>query len=218
MNRSLPIAGGVENYYRLHARIYDSSRWAFLFGRDVILDLAADYCRPANILEIGCGTGRNLRRLQRLFPSARLTGVDCSADMLDIARRRLGGDATLLQQRYEAPIGNTCGKSDGFDLIVASYALSMFNPGWEQAIDALCRDLRPSGCVALVDFHDTPSRRFRQWMAMNHVRMEGHLLEYLTSRLITRDLALRGAYGGLWRYGLYIGGGPQQQGIANWRR
>lgn len=208
MNWPLTIADGVESYYRLHARIYDTTRWAFLFGRDDILNLAASHTRPVNILEIGCGTGRNLERLHGLFPGARLFGVDLSTDMLGVARRRLGHTVTLWNRAYDAPLGDSLAGHDGFDLILASYALSMFNPGWQQAINVLCADLRPGGCLALVDFHDTPLRWFRRWMTMNHVRMDGHLLTLLTSRLITRDLDIRRAYGGVWRYSLYIGCKP----------
>lgn len=208
MNRPLTIAGGVKNYYRLHAHIYDRTRWAFLFGRDEILSLATHYSRPFNVLEIGCGTGRNLLQLRQLIPGAELHGIDLSADMLAIARRRLGHAAVLRNHAYDAPLGKSLHGDGGFDLILASYALSMFNPGWRQAIDALCQDLRPGGCLALVDFHDSPVNGFRRWMAMNHVRMDGHLLELLTRRLITRDLDIRRAYGGLWRYCLYIGSKP----------
>lgn len=42
--------------------------------------------------------------------------------MLRIARSKVPG-VQLIQQSYDAPAG-------GFDLILCSYALSMFNPGW----------------------------------------------------------------------------------------
>ena len=42
------------------------------------------------VLEVGCGPGGNLLHLQRFRP-ARTIGVDVSAQMLDLARRRLGG-------------------------------------------------------------------------------------------------------------------------------
>src|SRR4051812_29192202 len=103
-----PHDPGIEGYYRLHAQIYDATRWSFLFGRNAILTRARGaQPRPTRILEVGCGTGRNLRQLARLFPRAQLTGVDLSAAMLAIAQRQTaayGPRINLLQRAYDAPV------------------------------------------------------------------------------------------------------------------
>src|SRR6266404_8483974 len=44
-----------------------------------------------DVLEHGCGTGFVLAELQRLFPSARVTGADLFAEALALARRRFAG-------------------------------------------------------------------------------------------------------------------------------
>ncbi len=59
--------------------------------------------------------------------------------------------------------------------------------------------------MAVVDFHDSPLTLFKQWMALNHVRMEGHLLPELQSRFRPLVCEIRRAYGGLWYYLLFIG-------------
>jgi len=131
-----PIGGGIEGYYRWHARIYDATRWSFLFGRDAVLDrVAAVQPAPARILEVGCGTGRNLRNLARRFPKAEITGVDLSPAMLAVAAKTnadYGPRVRLVRQAYAAPLGATA----GFDLVLCSYALSMFYPVFEAAIAA----------------------------------------------------------------------------------
>ena len=50
----------IQGYYALHSRIYDATRWTFLFGRESILRRSAKIAAPERILEVGCGTGRNL--------------------------------------------------------------------------------------------------------------------------------------------------------------
>ncbi len=60
----------LEKYYRFHSRIYDATRWLFLFGRDRLIKTAALFTRPRRILEVGCGTGKNLVRLRQTFPGA----------------------------------------------------------------------------------------------------------------------------------------------------
>lgn len=59
--------------------------------------------------------------------------------------------------------------------------------------------------IAVVDFHDTPSRFFRWWMGKNHVRMEGHLLPLLEKTFQTEYRSTRSAFFGLWRYVIFIG-------------
>ena len=198
----------LSRYYRGHARLYDATRWSFLFGRAALIRaLALLPTPPRNMLEIGCGTGSNLVRLVRQFPEAAVTGLDLSADMLARARRKLERDqllATLLQQRYDRPL---C-PEPVFDLIVFSYCLTMSNPGWERAIDAALRDLRPGGRLAVVDFHDTPFAGFRRWMGVHHVRMDGHLLPSLNARCLPVAQTLGNAYGGGWRYFRFIGQKP----------
>lgn len=192
MNRS------IQGYYALHSHIYDATRWTFLFGRERILRRSAEIAEPRRILEVGCGTGRNLRSLRRIFPKAEITGVDLSGDMLRIARRKTNG-VELIQQAYDAPL------SGNFDLVLFSYALTMFNPGWENAIRAAKADLGPGGLLAIVDFSHTRFPRFKRWMNVNHVRMEGHL--WPESRADVEPLVdeIRTAYAGIWQYGLFIG-------------
>lgn len=193
----------LQRYYKLHSRVYDVTRWSFLFGRKRIVELAAKQITPKNILEIGCGTGTNLKQLAKRFPQAKITGVDLSNEMLDIAKRKLtvfGGRVNLHQQAYSSPI-----KEKSFDLIICSYSLSMFNPGWDVAIQAAKQDLADNGLIAVVDFHHSAWGGFRRWMGVNHVKMEGHLLPQLNDNFqsVLSKQAL--AYAGVWRYLLFLG-------------
>jgi SAM-dependent methyltransferase len=132
---------GIENYYRLHAQIYDATRWSFLFGRDAILELASSlHDAPARILEVGCGTGRNLVALARRYPKAQITGIDLSEAMLAIVRKKAApfGSRVNLERRAYDSASDPPGK---YDLVLCSYALSMFNPGLDAAVDAARRDL-----------------------------------------------------------------------------
>jgi S-adenosylmethionine-diacylgycerolhomoserine-N-methlytransferase len=194
----------LERYYQRHAGIYDLTRWSFLLGREALVQRVAAGYSPVRILEVGCGTGKNLGHLGRRFPQAQLWGLDLSADMLGVAGKKLAGLAhrlTLVQAAYDRPVA----EEPFFDLVVFSYALSMFNPGWEQALGAAREDLAPGGAIAVVDFHDSNSPIFKHWMALNHVRLDGHLLPGLKSRFSQHDATIRPAYAGLWSYFLFIG-------------
>lgn len=199
-------ADSLRGYYRWHAKFYDLTRWAFLFGRRGLVETVAGRIEaPARILEIGCGTGRNLVALAEAFPSAKITGLDLSADMLDRARAKIAPFADridLLHRPYDGPVADDGGK---FDLIVISYALSMINPGFDEVI-ALCRgDLNEGGVVAVVDFHETRWTWFRKWMGVNHVRMEGQILAQLDAGFEAVVRRIGRGYGDLWRYVTFVG-------------
>jgi S-adenosylmethionine-diacylgycerolhomoserine-N-methlytransferase len=194
----------IERYYRVHAGIYDLTRWSFLLGREALLRQVAASLTPARILEVGCGTGKNLVQLGRQFPQARLWGLDLSGDMLAVARKKLQGlgpRLTLIQAAYDRPVE----AKPFFDLVVFSYTLSMFNPGWEEALAAASRELAPGGAIAVVDFHDSAFPLFKRWMGLNHVRLDGHLLPGLKSRFPTHEAAVRPAFGGVWSYFRFLG-------------
>lgn len=197
----------IERYYRCHAKIYDLTRWSFLRGRETLMERLAARLHPRRILEVGCGTGKNLLHLGRRFPQAQLWGLDLSGAMLSVAEKKLSSLAprlTLIEAAYNRPLA----ASPQFDLMVFSYALSMFNPGWEQALATAAGDLAPGGTIGVVDFHDSGSPIFKRWMGLNHVRMDGHLLPQLQARFIPDAYVISPAYRGLWSYFLFLGQNP----------
>ena len=93
------IRARMDRMYRPQTLVYDLTRKYYLLGRDRLID-GLD-ARPGEIvLEVGCGTGRNLVRIGRRYPGVALLGVDAAAPMLATARRalrrnRLAGRARL---------------------------------------------------------------------------------------------------------------------------
>lgn len=195
----------LTGYYRWHARIYDHTRWAFLFGREALVQKAVRHIpMPQRILEVGCGTGSNLVTLAHHFPKARIIGLDLSRDMLDRARlkvRPLGGRVGLLHRAYDAPAA----VGPKFDLIVLSYALTMINPGHDEVLRLCKKDLSERGMIAVVDFHESRHDWFRRWMGVNHVRMEGQVLRSLNEGFDPVLNQVAQGYGGLWSYQTFIG-------------
>lgn len=194
----------LQGYYQFHSKIYDRTRWSFLFGRQAIIAQIGKYLAPQTILEVGCGTGKNLVALAKAFPAATITGVDISAEMLAIARRNLAAhqaQVQLINQPYDQPLN----RSPTFDLVLFSYALTMFNPGWQAALEHAHADLVTGGSIAVVDFHNSGLPAFKRWMGVNHVRMDGHLLPYLETHFTPQAVAVQAAYGGFWQYLSFVG-------------
>ena len=74
----------MDAIYRYQRYVYDATRKYYLLGRDRLL---AELQPPAggSVLEIACGTGRNLILAARRYPNARFYGFDISNAMLDTA-------------------------------------------------------------------------------------------------------------------------------------
>ena len=196
----------MNGYYRFHAKIYDLSRWTFLFGRRRIID---NLPFPENaailILEVGCGTEKNLAYIGHRFPKAKMIGVDISREMLAQARKKMQPISSRVQL-----IEGTYGEKDlSFvekpDVILFSYCLTMVNPDFEKLIEQANYDLKPDGIIAVVDFHDSRFESFKRWMSINHVRMESHLLPILKNNFSELRTEILSAYTGAWKYLIIYG-------------
>ncbi len=63
----------------------------------------------ATVLDVGCGTGRVTEALAAMVPQGRVLAIDASAEMVELARRRLGARAELwradvLELELEPPV------------------------------------------------------------------------------------------------------------------
>lgn len=196
----------IQRYYRLQSKIYDATRWSFLFGRkQIIREIPLPDEGSWRILEIGFGTGYNLRRLARRFSKAQFFGLDVSEDMQKLATKNLkkfANRVTLEARPYQ--FGAT-EWTDQFDAVLFSYSLTMINPQWPELIQQAKNDLKPGGFIAVTDFHHSPFLWFRQHMAANHVRMEGHLLPVLEEHFQPVVAEVKAAYNGIWQYLVFVG-------------
>jgi S-adenosylmethionine-diacylgycerolhomoserine-N-methlytransferase len=181
MSQTRDHAAKMDSVYRGQRHIYDLTRKYYLFGRDRLI--AGLECKPGDsILEIACGTGRNLQRIGRKWPGTELFGLDISSEMLKSAHERFGPDVRLARADACAfDPASLFGRSD-FDRVVLSYSLSMI-PAWEAALDAACDAVAPEGRLAIVDFGDLEglpesiAAGLRAWLAWFHVEPRPRLFE-----------------------------------------
>lgn len=162
----------LNRYYGTSRFIYDITRKYYLFGRDRVLQQLADDLSWSSLVELGPGTGRNLARLHRLRPEARLGGVEASDAMLEHARARCPW-ARLVQGFAEnASLLDVLGEPP--DRILFSYCLSMVTDR-AAALSNARRAVSASGQVVVVDFADFDglpagfARSFRGFLRTFHV-------------------------------------------------
>ncbi|KEC73835.1 UNVERIFIED_ORG: S-adenosylmethionine-diacylgycerolhomoserine-N-methyltransferase [Rhizobium esperanzae] len=178
----------MDGMYRYQRHIYDLTRKYYLLGRDsTIRNL--DVPDGGTLLEVGCGTGRNMAFAHRHFPTAKLFGLDISHEMLISARKTFATKATIPEFRVADATAFTPREFgvSGFDSILISYALSMI-PDWERAVDASIAALNPGGQLHIVDFGQQEGlpRWFRRilqaWLAKFHVTPRPDLREVLEAQ------------------------------------
>jgi S-adenosylmethionine-diacylgycerolhomoserine-N-methlytransferase len=149
------IASHMDHIYRHQRHIYDASRKFYLLGRD---DLIGDLQPPegGKVLEIGCGTARNLIRSAGAYPSASFYGVDVSEQMLATAKR------SISRRELDARVHVAHGDASNFDSmklfgvpsferVLISYALSMIPP-WKEALDHALDLVSATGSLHIIDF------------------------------------------------------------------
>ena len=148
-------AAAMDRIYRHQRLIYDITRKYYLLGRDQMLDALAP--GPGqSVLEIGCGTGRNLVAAARRYPQAHIHGFDVSGEMLETAagstgRAGLTGRIRLAQADATGFEAQALFGRAGFDRIFISYTLSMI-PDWRAVLDQAVLALNPGGRLHIVDF------------------------------------------------------------------
>jgi len=207
-SRSSSHAALMDEIYRGQRHIYDLTRKYYLFGRDTLIaGLAA---RPGmRVLELACGTGRNLAKVGKAWPGTQLFGLDISAEMLKSARAALGPSARLGQ-------GDACSfdakallGEAAFERIVLSYSLSMI-PEWERALDHAASLIAPGGSLHVVDFGDLAglprpaAPLLRAWLARFHVSPREGLPAAARRIAQARGLMIASRRGPLGYYQLHV--------------
>lgn len=180
----------MDGVYRYQRHIYDLTRKYYLLGRDRMI---AHMEPPAKgtVLELGCGTGRNIVLAARRYPEARFLGLDISSAMLDTAA------AALAREGIASRVKLAQGDATAFDLdglfglpavdrVFISYSLSMI-PHWQDAIAAALAALKPGGSLHIVDFGGQErlplwfKRVLRAWLSRFHVSPRDSMRETLES-------------------------------------
>jgi S-adenosylmethionine-diacylgycerolhomoserine-N-methlytransferase len=181
----------MNRIYRHQRHFYDATRKFYLLGRDGLVDRLQ--LRPGDsVLEIGCGTGRNLILTAQRYPGVRCCGIDVSTEMLTSAvnsihdaglsaRVRVAhGDATAFDPRAMFGVAQ-------FDCIFISYSLSMI-PQWQAALDRGLKCLAPHGVLHIVDFGSQSGLpnwfrdALRRWLSLFEVTPRDGLEAALAAR------------------------------------
>lgn len=190
----------MDGVYRRQRHVYDLTRKYYLLGRDRLIGGLA-VPPGGSVLELGCGTGRNLVQAARAYPHAQFRGLDISAEMLEtalvaIGRRDLSARVRLIRGDASDFDPETLFGWAGFDRVFVSYSLSMI-PEWQRTITAALDAVEDGGSLHIVDFGrqerlpDWFKAALRAWLARFHVSPRDSLREVLESECRRVGASLR---------------------------
>jgi S-adenosylmethionine-diacylgycerolhomoserine-N-methlytransferase len=180
----------MDKMYRHQRYFYDLTRKYYLLGRDRLLRemRVAD---GENVLEIGCGTARNLILLAKKHGGAHFFGLDASSEMLKTAERKINAKhlenitlKTALADEFR--FDETFGLTREFDACFFSYAVSIIPP-WKESIENALSNLKPGKSLYIVDFYDQKNlpvwfqKMLQSWLRQFHVKYPKELIPFLES-------------------------------------
>jgi S-adenosylmethionine-diacylgycerolhomoserine-N-methlytransferase len=214
MSNASDAAAAMDRMYRRQRHVYDATRKYYLLGRDRLI--ARLDARPGmSVLEIGCGTARNLIAVARRYPGTRCYGIDISREMLHSARHHIAhaglADRVMVAQADAAGFDPAVifGKA-AFERVFISYSLSMI-PQWRATLHYAALLLPPRGQLHIVDFggqDDLPPwfrAALRHWLALFGVMPRDELAAqlHISAARCRADVHIERPYLGYAQYAVF---------------
>lgn len=143
----------VKNQFDVIAKQYDSHRRCFIPCYDDYyvrsISLLKEYKDKAkNIADLGAGTGLLTKEMFLLYPEARFTLIDLSADMLEIAKTRFAGldNFEYLEDDYISHLPND------YDIICSALSIHhLENDDKPNVYANICKSLSDGGIFVTLD-------------------------------------------------------------------
>lgn len=191
-NTGRPKGVEVEEMFDSIAPAYDFMNTAMSFGlhrrwRNLALDMAREmigHIHTPAIIDLATGTGDVAFSLAKRFPDSHITGVDLSAGMLEIARRKREEKTPEEAQRINFEQGDCLDlrfPDNTFDLATIAYGVRNFE-NLLKGLKEIYRTLRPRGACVIIELS-----RPRQPLAQSAYDLYSRLLIPLAGRMASGD-------------------------------
>jgi demethylmenaquinone methyltransferase/2-methoxy-6-polyprenyl-1,4-benzoquinol methylase len=198
---ALPVPRTKEEAKRFYDRIsraYDYFTGAFERKHAERAMECLSISKGEAVLEIGFGSGHCLKRIaQSVGETGKTCGIDISAGMLEVTKRRLG-KAQLIDR-----VGLCCGDAaklpygnNAFDAVFMTFTLELFDtPEISRVLEDVERVLRPTGRLGIASMSRETGKsaplRLYEWAHMKWPRYVDCRPIYLEQSLINAGYRIR---------------------------
>ncbi len=118
---------------------------------------------PERILDVATGTGDFAVDAHRSMPSTHIEGIDISANMLNIGRKKIkskGLESRIKLSKQDSE--NLDFATDSFDAVMCAFGVRNFE-NLEAGLSEMYRVTRPGGTVCILEFSSPNSFPFKQF-------------------------------------------------------
>jgi ubiquinone/menaquinone biosynthesis C-methylase UbiE len=137
--------GDEGAYWASHADHFDRA----MSGYHDRLMAAANITAGEQVLDVGCGTGQTTRQAARAAPGGRALGVDLSARMVELARRRAAQQGVTNAAFEQADVQIRPFPAEAFDVAISRTG-TMFFGDPTAAFANVARAVRPGGRLTIL--------------------------------------------------------------------
>ncbi|MEA5463599.1 class I SAM-dependent methyltransferase [Leptothoe sp. PORK10 BA2] len=139
----------VQQQYDHLAKIYDQRWHSYVTNTLNFLKQWAQISPQAIVLDVACGTGEFERLLLQDHPNQQIVGIDISAEMLTMAKRKLQPYASVSFHQVSVtaiPFAN-----EAFDYVICASSFHYFDTPLD-ALAEMKRVLKPGGKLIILDW------------------------------------------------------------------
>lgn len=107
-----------------------------------------------SLLEIGCGSGANLYRIQKEFPNVVLAGIDINEENIAFGRRTVLGASWSVTDAISLPFENKT-----YDVVLSDAVLIYANP---ERVETMVNEMKrvAKKAIILCEWHDDALNKF----------------------------------------------------------
>ena len=121
------------------------------------------FMKPENIIDLGCGGGKNIEALMKMYPKAKLTGLDYSE--VSVAQSRKLNQKAIELGKCRILQGDVSAlpfEDESFELATA-FETVYFWPGPTESFSEVCRVIKPGGKFIIINEADGSSEEDKKW-------------------------------------------------------
>ncbi len=130
------------NYWSKRAKKYEDPLFQWLLYDRVqnkLLTFIKTKQEPKKIIDIGCGTGRLLRKIEKIWPKAQLIGIDPSEGMIEKAKKLTPKAKFYIARAESIPLPD-----NSVDMILSTLSFHHWSDQ-PQGVSEIWRVLKPKG-------------------------------------------------------------------------